>query len=289
MKHTTQTRPGAVTVLLIALLAGLLLQGCSRNDRPTEAETPALPTATIAPFETDLPPVTDPATQADTDIETDPLPEPETEAPAQPKSDIPVEPESSVETDPPAEPTPEPAALTAPYADVLAEYLDLPNARFLLTDIDDDMVPEMILAPDSFHMAPAEVYTIKDGTAVQAGTAGGFGELLATHTEGLFATQERYISNYYIFYQLSDGTAQQVASFRDGPEDMQSEDVTYEIDGAYVTLEEYESRLKTYFTHEFRQLGHPDGWEVTRENIDGMLQDPSAFYALGRDYTPYIP
>ena len=50
MKHIPQTRPGAVTVLLIALLAGLLLQGCSRNNRPTEAENPGLPTVTIQPF-----------------------------------------------------------------------------------------------------------------------------------------------------------------------------------------------------------------------------------------------
>lgn len=175
----------------------------------------------------------------------------------------------------------------APYAEVLNEYADYTNARFLIIDVDDDSVPELILSPDNFHMAPAGIYTIRDGQAEFLESCGGFGDMLATYRMGLFGSFEAYMDNeYYMFYRLSDGKAELVDFLRAGPEYMGSEEITYDINYEPAAQAEYEALLNDYLSYEFRNIGHTYGWEVTRENIDRFLADPNDFYSLGSRFKP---
>lgn len=172
-----------------------------------------------------------------------------------------------------------------PYYDVLAEYLDCTNARFLLFNLDGDGVPELLLAPDSFHFATCMVYTIRNGEAVFVTDSGTYGELRYSPWNAMLLDYEWYMSQFYLFTSVSGASATVVARFRNGPETMDSEENTFDIDGTYVTEEEYNQRLNDMLSIGYYTVGHAEGFDLTESNISALMQNPEAFYAYGTPFT----
>lgn len=172
-----------------------------------------------------------------------------------------------------------------PYYDVLTEYLDCTNARFLLFNLDGDGVPDLLLAPDSFHFAACMVYTIRNGEAVHVADSGTFGELRYSPWNAMLLDYEWYMSQFYLFTSVSGASATVVARFRNGPETMDSEENTFDIDGTYVTEEEYNQRLNDMLSIGYYTVGHAEGFALTESNISALMQNPEAFYAYGIPFT----
>lgn len=201
--------------------------------------------------------------------------------------------ESPDESDTPAEPvTPsEPETPSVPesgtnYLDAYAEILhaELENsvtfARFCLTHIDGDSIPELIISPAWVTTSVPTVYTYYNGEAVEIGSFGSMGGFE-------FAYQKNIIHSAFLsigystnsFSMIADGTYETIAYFENNQYAFSNEEKYFKFNDAEVTENEYNEQLNQYLnSYEWTEVDYYETCEaVTEANIELMLSEPETF------------
>ena len=141
------------------------------------------------------------------------------------------------------------------YADILRETAGMEDlseeASFAMGYIDDDGIPELLVAENSGQADGIHVYAFKDGSVIDCGYFGHYGGFMR------YLPREGLISTYYMWMGVE---AESYATLKNGevewtrsiarrevyhPEN-DSYDYTYTIDKEEVTLEAYERALDAY-------------------------------------------
>lgn len=114
--------------------------------------------------------------------------------------------------------------------------------------IDDDDIPELVVATGEAHADSAQLYTYKDGNVIDLGAYGGYSQFYYYKRSGLIAS---YFSNmgYYGLSVLSLNGGVVTKLHQYGFEFSNAEYSNYTIDGAAVSEEVFISSLEEYDLH----------------------------------------
>ena len=155
---------------------------------------------------------------------------------------------------------------------------------FSLYDVGGDDTPELFVSNGEFHMASTELFTVKDGEVVSAGTIGSFGEALYFTDKGEFDAQYSGMGYFSHCLVSFDGTELVSGLSIDGYEGFgyENEDndtpvSEYHIDDRNVTKEEYDKAYEENFTGKFISLGRDH--YLNEHGISAVFDD------LGREKT----
>lgn len=208
-----------ITAFLLAAIIAIGTAACGKSE--TEAE-PEQPSATVTAAQTELT-TAETTMQAITEATTQ-----ATTAETQREDTINVE-----------------ECLRA-YKTFLQNYLknnSVENeANFALIYIDDDIIPELAVAPAHYHAAGAALY-IYDGKSVkEIGNFGEFGQFIYAPKKNVF------VSSYMGFgvssgsaFKLKNGEAEEIFSFKEEPIELGSEEYRYYINDKEVPYAQYQT------------------------------------------------
>lgn len=203
------------------------------------------------------------------------------------------------------------------YAAVLRSFKEEnENPRFALTYIDDDDIPELLLYPDYYGAGtPVTVYSIYNGEAILVGSFGSYSELLYGYKASLIIGSYPKYGEHYGIYSLNNGVATEIGRYEGMPrmwygrEDANNyyneETDTYYLGGVEVSQEEFldsvvflvndsevsedvflQSISKAISGNTIYIAG--SGVSINSENIEKMIQEPSAFEDIGEETSvPY--
>lgn len=185
------------------------------------------------------------------------------------------------------------------YDDFLREYvennedIDIHKAGFALALIDDDEMPELLVAKDNYHACGVQVYKYFGPEDVRF--VGEFGE----YGGFAYTKQKNLIISFYMgmgvasttFYSIGeDGTAVLLKAF----ETVENDDggTVYAIDSEKVSEVEYASAIEEYYRDD-RTLVSLDTmtplYDGYVNNIMAIYRDMYAVLKEGTEYTGYHP
>ncbi|MCR5167333.1 MAG: hypothetical protein K6C13_08970, partial [Oscillospiraceae bacterium] len=155
---------------------------------------------------------------------------------------------------------------------------------FSLYDVGGDDTPELFVSNGEFHMATTELFTVKDGEVISAGTVGSFGEALYFPDKGKFDAQYSgmgYSSHCLVSFdgtQLVSGISiDSYEGFDYENEDYDTAVSEYHIDERDVAKEEYDKAYEENFTGKNITLGRDH--YLNEHGISAVFDD------LGRERT----
>lgn len=172
------------------------------------------------------------------------------------------------------------------YSNILDGYKDWDRpCRFALTYVDDDLIPELLLMPDSFHFATVIAYSATDFYAFELGAFGSFGQMEYGYRSGLlFNKDSGYGLRIVSIFRMKCETVSQIAEFRNGPDEFMSENprMEYLVNGELVSQEIYQERIEQYVQSiPIYSIGYSSGWDVTTSMIDRFRDSPESFVVIG--------
>lgn len=151
------------------------------------------------------------------------------------------------ETEPPAT-EPDNSAWRTEYKNILASF-DYPDMAFDLVFIDDDNIPELVVSEGLAHVAGCNIYTMYNGSCVELGNYGVYGEIGYVKNSGrimLSNLQQGYASCFV--GEIRDGAIQTIftASSNTGAVIDESE-YKFIVNDNDVSHAEYDERVMSYF------------------------------------------
>lgn len=173
------------------------------------------------------------------------------------------------------------------YCDFMEQRM-LHEWHFALAYIDEDDIPELIIADGNYHAASASIYTYAGGEIKEVGSAGSWGRFD-------FAPQKNSVASYYsnmgeyiaTFFNIKDGVFEQVKYFYDdhGTRGYSSDITTYKIDDNEVLEEEYYTELERMKTEcIYVTVGYDNGF-VVGESLNELKDNWQSFLIEEDDVT----
>ena len=142
------------------------------------------------------------------------------------------------------------------------------SPRFEYVYIDEDEIPELVIAPDGIHATAAYLYTYYEGQTVCLGQFGVYGSFYYSPKRNLIQqhdTHQGVIWNR--FGKIEEGKYVAVREFQAGYQDYSyTVPDSCQIDGEKVSFEVYTEELSAMQAgHEFSQAGYSTGTEIRQE------------------------
>lgn len=166
------------------------------------------------------------------------------------------------------------------YIEVLSN-LNYSSTRFMTAYIDEDNIPELVVAYDSAHVAGCEIYTYYKGKVSKLesgntnGEFGSAGEILYSPHKNLI--NSRYYnmgSNSDTLYKINNGNAQLECALYHGDYDTNAVRVTeFKIDGIEVTENEYWNKYNSYEIDAMVSTEYKDMVEANSTNISNYFNN----------------
>lgn len=163
------------------------------------------------------------------------------------------------------------------YIEVLSN-LNNSSARFTTAYIDEDDIPELIVAYDSSHVAGCEIYTYYDGKVSKLegnptnGEFGSSGEILYLPYKNLF--DSRYYgtgSNSDSLYRINNGNAQSECNLQYNDYFTTVRVIEFKIDGIEKNENEYWDKYNSYGIDSMSSLNYDDMIETNSNNISNYF------------------
>lgn len=163
------------------------------------------------------------------------------------------------------------------YIEVLSN-LNYSSARFITAYIDEDDIPELIVAYDSSHVAGCEIYTYYDGKVSKLegnptnGEFGSSGEILYLPHKNLF--DSRYYgmgSNSDSLYRINNGNAQLECDLQNNDYFTTVRVIGFKIDGIERNENEYWDKYNSYEIDSMVSANYDDMIEVNSTNISNYF------------------
>lgn len=163
------------------------------------------------------------------------------------------------------------------YIEVLSN-LNNSSARFTTAYIDEDDIPELIVAYNSSHVAGCEIYTYYDGKVSKLegnptnGEFGSSGEILYLPYKNLF--DSRYYgmgSNSDSLYKINNGNAQSECNLQYNDYFTTVRVIEFKIDGADVTEDEFWDKYNSYEINSMVSANYDNMIEVNSTDISNYF------------------
>ena len=151
------------------------------------------------------------------------------------------------ETEPPAT-EPDNSAWRTEYKNILASF-DYPDMAFDLVFIDDDNIPELVVSEGLAHVAGCNIYTMYNGSCVELGNYGVYGEIGYVKYDGdiMVADVNQGYSTYFVA-EIKDGAIQTVMTAFDNTGAVMSEaEYEFKVNDNIVTQNDFQSKVSPYF------------------------------------------
>lgn len=163
------------------------------------------------------------------------------------------------------------------YIEVLSN-LNQSSARFMTAYIDEDDIPELVVAYDSSHVAGCEIYTYCEGKVSKLesentnGEFGSSGEILYLPHKNLF--NSRYYgtgSNSDSLFRISNGSAQLECALQHNDYFTNVRVIEFKIDGIEKSENEYWDKYHSYEIDSMVSANYDDMVEVSSTNISNYF------------------
>lgn len=164
------------------------------------------------------------------------------------------------------------------YIGVLSN-LNYPSARFMTAYIDEDDIPELVIAYDSSHVAGCEIYTYYDGKVYKLdsnntnGEFGSSGEILYSPYKNLF--NSRYYgtgSNGDSLYRINNGNAQLECTLQNNDYFNTVRVIEFKIDGIETSENEYCNKYNSYEIDSMVSVNYDNMVEVNSTNVSNYFE-----------------
>lgn len=165
------------------------------------------------------------------------------------------------------------------YIEVLSN-LNNSSARFTTAYIDEDDIPELIVAYNSSHAAGCEIYTYYDGkvSKLEANSANGefefgsFGGILYLPYKNLFDSQYCGMgSSSDSLYRINNGNAQSECNLQYNDYFTTVRVIEFKIDGVETTEDEYRDKYNSYEINSMVSANYDDMIEINYTNISNYF------------------
>ncbi len=166
----------------------------------------------------------------------------------------------------------------AAYAKLLRSYTSSSKYEdpvFQLIYVDDNAVPELVIAEESFHMAGASLYTYYQGQVVKLGEFGAYGYFLYSEGNNLIQYEDYHTGTVVnMFWEIEDGKAVLLKEFWAEATGVDYEELTNFRIGSQLTSEtEYQTQLDAITDGKlFAEAGFDTGVAITESNIKNILE-----------------
>ena len=163
--------------------------------------------------------------------------------------------------------TSEEANWRAAYARILAGRPE--SAKFVLTYVDYDLIPELFVAEGGSHVDAVDIYTYKNSSVGFLGSIGSFGTAKVVPYENFLVSEVEYFGTKDTASYTIDGFSLTLAKtlFTNENNTMEGVETVYQVNGADVTKSEYDSAASGIFDRDgLVEIGYGTGYANTPAN-----------------------
>ena len=151
------------------------------------------------------------------------------------------------------------------------------SPHFDLVYVDEDDIPELVIADDAKKLFSTHVYAFYEGKTVLINDYSEFGVFSYVPKENLIHSSWDKNGNIYdSFHKIENGEDVTLASFSWMDADLE---VSFYIGEQEVSEKEYREQLAIYEdSYEFISFSYDDIYEITEENIDRIFKAENPFF-----------